>query len=48
MVGATQWQLLPAAVLGVLSTQVAYLGHDAGHKHVARTRRVSYLMGGSP
>ncbi len=27
---------------------VAYLGHDAGHKQVARTSRVSYLMGASP
>jgi fatty acid desaturase len=32
-------------VLGVLSTQVAFLGHDAGHRQVARTRRVSYLLG---
>jgi fatty acid desaturase len=45
LVGATWWQLVTAAVLGVLSTQVAFLGHDAGHKQVARTKRVSYLMG---
>ena len=31
----------------VLSTQVAYLGHDAGHKQVARSSRVSCLMDGS-
>jgi hypothetical protein len=40
--------LLTAAVLGVLSSQVAYLGHDAGHKQVVRTSRVGYLMDGSP
>ena len=43
--GASWWQLVTAAVLGVLSTQVAFLGHDAGHKQVARTRRGSYLLG---
>jgi fatty acid desaturase len=31
LIGATWWQLITAAVLGVLSTQVAFLGHDAGH-----------------
>ena len=45
LLGATWWQLLTAAALGVLSTQVAFLGHDAGHKQVARTNRVSYPMG---
>ena len=45
LIGATWWQLITAAVLGVLSTQVAFLGHDLGHKQVARTRRVSYLLG---
>jgi fatty acid desaturase len=45
LIGATWWQLITAAVLGVLSTQVAFLGHDTGHKQVARTRRVSYLLG---
>ncbi|MCU1617034.1 MAG: delta fatty acid desaturase [Frankiales bacterium] len=29
----------------MLSTQIAMLGHDAGHKQVARTRRGSYLLG---
>lgn len=45
LIGASWWQLVTAAVLGVLSTQVAFLGHDAGHKQVARTRRGSYLLG---
>ena len=45
LIGATWWQLITAAVLGVLSTQIAFLGHDAGHKQVARTRRASYLLG---
>jgi fatty acid desaturase len=45
VIGATWWQLITAAVLGVLSTQVAFLGHDAGHRQVTRTRRASYLLG---
>src|SRR4051794_26247325 len=45
LIGATWWQLATAAVLGVLSTQVAFLGHDFGHKQVTRTRRTSYLFG---
>jgi fatty acid desaturase len=45
VIGASWWQLVTAAVLGVLSTQVAFLGHDAGHKQVARTQRVSYGLG---
>jgi fatty acid desaturase len=45
LIGASWWQLLTAAVLGVLSTQIAMLGHDAGHKQVTRTRRSSYLAG---
>jgi fatty acid desaturase len=45
VIGASWWQLLNAGVLGVLSTQVAMLGHDAGHKQVARTRAGSYVIG---
>ena len=45
LIGPSWWQLLTAAVLGVLSTQVAFLGHDAGHKQVARTRQVGRLLG---
>jgi fatty acid desaturase len=45
LIGPSWWQLVTAAVLGVLSTQIAMLGHDAGHKQVTRTRRSSYLIG---
>jgi fatty acid desaturase len=45
LVGASWWQLLVAAFLGVASTQVAMLGHDAGHKQVTRTRGQSYVAG---
>jgi fatty acid desaturase len=45
LIGPSWWQLMTAAVLGVLSTQIAFLGHDLGHKQVTRTRRTSYLLG---
>ena len=45
LIGTTWWQLVTAVVLGVLSTQIAFLGHDLGHKQVVRTRRASYLLG---
>jgi fatty acid desaturase len=45
LIGSTWWQLVTAVVLGVLSTQIAFLGHDAGHKQVVRTRRASYHLG---
>ena len=45
LIGATWWQLVTAAVLGALSTQIAFLGHDVGHKQVAGSTRVRYLLG---
>jgi fatty acid desaturase len=45
LLGQTWWQLVTATVLGVAFTQVAFLGHDAGHKQIARTRRTSYVLG---
>jgi fatty acid desaturase len=45
LIGRTWWQLFTAVVLGVAFTQVAFLGHDAGHKQVFRTRRASYVLG---
>src|SRR5689334_24188756 len=45
LIGATWWQLITAAVLGVLSTQIAFLGHDVGHKQVTGSKRVRSLLG---
>jgi len=44
LIGPSWWQLITASVLGVLSTEIAFLGHDLGHQQVARTRRSSYLL----
>ncbi len=36
--GQSWFQLITAAVLGVLFTQVAFLGHDGGHQQIVRGR----------
>ena len=43
--GSTWWQLVTAAFLGVMFTQLGFLGHDVGHKQVFRTRQGAYLAG---
>jgi fatty acid desaturase len=45
LVGDSWWQLAVAAYLGVMFTQLGFLGHDAGHRQITRSRRVSYLLG---
>jgi fatty acid desaturase len=45
VLGESWWQLATAVVLGIAFTQVAFLGHDAGHKQIFRTRRGSYVLG---
>lgn len=39
--GNSWCQLAVAGALGVLSTQVAFLGHDGGHQQIWRTRRAN-------
>jgi len=38
-IGDTWWQLITAAVLAVVLTQVAMLGHDAAHRQIFRSGR---------
>jgi len=45
VVGNSWWTLAVAALLAVATTQVAFLGHDAGHKQIFRSRRLSDLAG---
>jgi fatty acid desaturase len=45
VVGDSWWQLLVAAFLGMAFTQVAFIGHDVGHKQIFRTRRAAYAAG---
>ena len=43
--GDSWLQLITAGVLGLLFTQVAFLGHDGGHQQVWRSRRANDLLG---
>ncbi|MGN9906509.1 fatty acid desaturase family protein [Phytohabitans sp. LJ34] len=44
-VGDSWWQALVGVFLAVATTQVAFLGHDAGHRQMFRTRRPSEVTG---
>jgi fatty acid desaturase len=39
MIGDSWWQLANAAVLAVVMTQLAFLGHDAAHRQIFRSGR---------
>ncbi|WP_246002667.1 fatty acid desaturase family protein [Nocardia tenerifensis] len=43
--GESWWQLAVAAFLAAVFAQLAFLGHDAGHRQIFRTRRANYLYG---
>ncbi|MDG4833113.1 acyl-CoA desaturase [Solwaraspora sp. WMMD1047] len=45
LVGDSWWQTLVAVFLAVATTQVAFLGHDAGHRQMFRSRRTSEIAG---
>jgi fatty acid desaturase len=45
LAGDSWWQLVLAVFLAVMFTQVGFLGHDAGHRQISASRRVSYILG---
>jgi fatty acid desaturase len=45
LLGDSWWQLLTAAYLAVVFTQLAYVGHDAGHRQLFRSRPSNDLVG---
>jgi fatty acid desaturase len=45
ILGASWWQLVTAAYLAVVFTQLAFVGHDAGHRQIFRSRRANDLIG---
>ena len=45
MLGESWWQLMTAAYLAVVFTQIAFVGHDAGHRQIFRSRRANDLVG---
>jgi fatty acid desaturase len=45
LLGSSWYQLFVAAFLGIVFTQVAFVGHDAGHRQIAGSRRVNDALG---
>jgi len=45
LAGDSWWQLAVAVYLAVMFTQLGFLGHDAGHRQISGSRRVSYVLG---
>ncbi|MGH3761424.1 fatty acid desaturase family protein [Actinophytocola sp.] len=43
--GDTWWQLFIAAALAIVFAQLAFIGHDAGHRQIFRTRRPNDAVG---
>jgi fatty acid desaturase len=45
LIGESWWQLFLAAALAAIFTQIGFLGHDAGHRQIFRSRRANDLTG---
>ncbi|MEU4624205.1 acyl-CoA desaturase [Actinoplanes sp. NPDC023801] len=45
LIGPSWWQLVVAALMGLVFSQVGLLAHDVAHRQVFRTRRTSELVG---
>lgn len=45
LVGDSWWQLAVAVFLAIMFTQVGFLGHEAGHRQICASRRLSYILG---
>jgi fatty acid desaturase len=45
MLGPSWWQLVVAAFLAVVFTQLAFIGHDAGHKQIFAGKRANDVVG---
>ena len=45
ILGDSWWQLVTAAYLAVVFTQIAFVGHDAGHRQIFRSRHANDLVG---
>lgn len=45
VLGDSWWTLLVAGLLAAVFTHIGFIGHDAGHSQIFRTRRANYLVG---
>jgi fatty acid desaturase len=45
LIGDSWWQLALAAYLALMFAQVGFLGHEAGHRQIFRSRRANAIVG---
>jgi fatty acid desaturase len=45
IIGASWWQLAVAGYFAVISTQLGFLGHDAGHRQIFTSGRANHAVG---
>ena len=45
LVGDSWWQMLLALPVAVLTTRSGFVGHDAGHQQIVRSRRTNRILG---
>ena len=45
LLGASWWQMFTAVFLGLVFTQLAFIGHDAGHKQIFTSKRANDIVG---
>ncbi len=45
VLGDSWWQLAVAGFLAVVFAQIGFIGHDAGHRQIFRSKRANYLVG---
>ena len=45
LLGDSWWQMAVAAFFAVMSTQLGFLGHDAGHRQVLSSNRANHRLG---
>jgi fatty acid desaturase len=45
LIGDSWWQVVVAAGFAVISTQLGFLGHDAGHRQIFASNRANYVFG---
>ncbi|MGN9911727.1 fatty acid desaturase family protein [Phytohabitans sp. LJ34] len=45
LIGDSWWQLALAPYWAVVSTQLGFLGHDAGHRQIYTSRRANHILG---
>jgi fatty acid desaturase len=45
VLGDSWWQVVVAGFLAFVFTQIGFIGHDAGHRQIFRSKRANYLVG---